>query len=210
MFWINHDVKKIKTIHFNETSAFIKQIYIRAIFINLKLKQTAWKEYDNMRIYYRSLWPSVSESSSRHHTPLLNTNAVIVAVCECSRALTTFDTVLFGWEKISVKMESVNKRKYNYVYIKYGFISMVKDNVEHLQCVICYEVFSNDAMNNICQPNIPLLKKNQKGVLLQHIKIENTWSWIILVLPLSHLKGAMSYLLLRKRNSILYYWRHTC
>lgn len=49
-------------------------------------------------------------------------------------------------EDIVVKMSSAKKRKYNDDYIKYGFISMLKDNVEHPQCVICYEVLSNDAM----------------------------------------------------------------
>ncbi|XP_072389301.1 protein FAM200C-like [Diabrotica undecimpunctata] len=41
-------------------------------------------------------------------------------------------------------MSSAKKRKCNDDYIKYGFIC--KLNVEHLQCVIFYEVSSNDAM----------------------------------------------------------------
>ncbi|XP_072378031.1 protein FAM200C-like [Diabrotica undecimpunctata] len=48
-------------------------------------------------------------------------------------------------------MSSAKKRKYNHGYIKYGFICMCKDNVEHPQCVICDKVLSNDAM----RPNRP-------------------------------------------------------
>ncbi|XP_072384712.1 protein FAM200C-like [Diabrotica undecimpunctata] len=43
-------------------------------------------------------------------------------------------------------MSSAKKRKYNDDYIKYGFICMLKVNVEHHQCVICDEVLSNKAM----------------------------------------------------------------
>ncbi|XP_072385361.1 protein FAM200C-like [Diabrotica undecimpunctata] len=43
-------------------------------------------------------------------------------------------------------MSSAKKRRYNDDYIKYRFICMRKDNIEHPQCIICYEVLSNDAM----------------------------------------------------------------
>lgn len=43
-------------------------------------------------------------------------------------------------------MNTAKKRKYIDDYIQYGFVSLLKDNVDHPQCVICYEVLSNDAM----------------------------------------------------------------
>lgn len=43
-------------------------------------------------------------------------------------------------------MSSAKKRKYNDDYIKYGFVAMRKSDIDHPQCVICYEVLSNDAM----------------------------------------------------------------
>ncbi|CAB3242569.1 unnamed protein product [Arctia plantaginis] len=43
-------------------------------------------------------------------------------------------------------MSSAKKRKYNDDYIKYGFVAMNKSGIDQPQCVICYEVLSNDAM----------------------------------------------------------------
>ncbi|CAK1592459.1 unnamed protein product [Parnassius mnemosyne] len=43
-------------------------------------------------------------------------------------------------------MSSAKKRKYNDDYIKYGFVVIKKGDIDHPQCVICYEVLSNDAM----------------------------------------------------------------
>lgn len=43
-------------------------------------------------------------------------------------------------------MSSTKKRKYNDDYIKYGFVSTQKNGIDHPQCVVCYEVLSNDAM----------------------------------------------------------------
>ncbi|XP_072375714.1 zinc finger BED domain-containing protein 5-like [Diabrotica undecimpunctata] len=43
-------------------------------------------------------------------------------------------------------MSSAKKRSYNDDYIKYGFICMRKDNIEHAQCIICYKVLSNGAV----------------------------------------------------------------
>lgn len=49
-------------------------------------------------------------------------------------------------EDTLVKMSPAKKCKYNEDYIKYGFVSIIKDDVEHPQSVICHEVLSNDAM----------------------------------------------------------------
>lgn len=43
-------------------------------------------------------------------------------------------------------MSSAKKHKYNDDYIKYGFVSINQSGIDQPQCVICYEVLSNDAM----------------------------------------------------------------
>lgn len=43
-------------------------------------------------------------------------------------------------------MSSTKKRKYNDDYLKYGFVCLTKNDGDHPQCVICYEVLSNDAL----------------------------------------------------------------
>lgn len=61
-------------------------------------------------------------------------------------------------------MSSAKKRKYNDDYIKYGFISIIKNDVEHPQCVVCYEVLSNDAM----RPN-----RLERHLLTKHISLKD-------------------------------------
>ena len=41
---------------------------------------------------------------------------------------------------------SIKKRKYNETYLGYGFTSIVVNNEERPQCVLCSKVLSNDSM----------------------------------------------------------------
>ncbi|CAM2119818.1 unnamed protein product [Caretta caretta] len=43
-------------------------------------------------------------------------------------------------------MATIKKRKYDEDYIKYGFIVMEKNRIDHPQCVVCHAVLSNDAL----------------------------------------------------------------
>lgn len=55
-------------------------------------------------------------------------------------------TVIVEYCAVYFIMSPPKKRKYNDEYIKYGFVAIQKNDADHPQCVICYEVLSNDAM----------------------------------------------------------------
>ena len=44
---------------------------------------------------------------------------------------------------------SIKKRKYNVTYLEYGFTSIVVNNEERPQCVLCSKVLSNDSMRPV-------------------------------------------------------------
>ncbi|CAK1591742.1 unnamed protein product [Parnassius mnemosyne] len=85
-------------------------------------------------------------------------------------------------------MSSAKKRKYNDDYIKYGFVVIKKGDIDHPQCVICYEVLSNDAMRpsrlerHLSTKHSSLKDKPKeffasKSASLKRIKLDSTGSF---------------------------------
>ncbi|XP_047115850.1 SCAN domain-containing protein 3-like [Schistocerca piceifrons] len=64
-------------------------------------------------------------------------------------------------------MSVMKKRKYNDDYIKYGFASVQKNGVDQQQCVICYEVLSNDSMR---PPHLERHLWAKRGALKEKLK----------------------------------------